>query len=179
MDSETQTTKKPDQVLDDSALLGEVATIIRKGFTPPFSYDIHGTWIIDANSKHVMDVRGWGHLQYLGTEAADEIQTTIGKSVASHLNKVTGCVTSVFVAGGQGAGKSALMAAAMAQREPVVVDFRSRHKYDFSEHDPIPFGDYSNSGLLSLKKQIDAKICKLSRKERTAILAECTRRDLI
>lgn len=65
-----------------------VATIIRgeQAFKFPL-VNQHG-WIADANNNHVLDVRGWGYLQYHGEgrEKAAELQDFFGDWVVQVLN---------------------------------------------------------------------------------------------
>ena len=47
------------------------------------------TWIIDQNNNHVLDVRGWGRLQYHsdGIVAGGALQDSIAEWVVDTLNK--------------------------------------------------------------------------------------------
>ena len=47
-----------------------------------------GGWVNDANGNHVLDIRGWGRLQYHkdGEEAASVLQDAIGDWVVETLN---------------------------------------------------------------------------------------------
>jgi hypothetical protein len=62
-------------------------TIIRgeKAITFPLKIN-GGTWISDANGHHILDIRGWGFIQYLG-EGAEELQDAIANWVVETLNK--------------------------------------------------------------------------------------------
>ena len=52
----------------------------------PFTYHPFGKGLIlDANNTHVLDVRGWGHFQYLKDSEAK--QDEFGEHVAKALNK--------------------------------------------------------------------------------------------
>lgn len=48
----------------------------------------HGTWISDANGGHVIDIRGWGKLQYheQGVDYAANIQDSFAIWVVETLN---------------------------------------------------------------------------------------------
>jgi hypothetical protein len=65
-----------------------VATIIRGEQALKFPLKIHTGWISDANGNHILDVRGWGYLQYHkdGNEAAAVLQDAIGDWVVETLN---------------------------------------------------------------------------------------------
>lgn len=54
----------------------------------PLKLEGYGT-IMDANSNHVADIRGWGRLQYHpdGDEAASKLQDAIGDWVVNTLNE--------------------------------------------------------------------------------------------
>lgn len=66
-----------------------VGTIIRgeQALRFPLKRD-HGGWVSDANGNHVLDIRGWGRLQYHedGEEAAAVVQDAIGDWVVETLN---------------------------------------------------------------------------------------------
>lgn len=75
-----------------------VGTIIRGEQALKFPLEIHNGWVSDANSNHVLDVRGWGYLQYHseGREKAAELQDAIGDWVVETLNaaaKAEGLIT--------------------------------------------------------------------------------------
>lgn len=60
---------------------------------PPFSYDPHGTRIVDSKDRLILDVRGWGFLTGKGCEAlgiheakACSIQDALGGHVVALLN---------------------------------------------------------------------------------------------
>lgn len=44
------------------------------------------SWISDSQGHHILDLRGWGFIQYLG-EGAEELQDEIGDWVVETLNK--------------------------------------------------------------------------------------------
>lgn len=48
-----------------------------------------GGWISDANDNHILDMRGWGYLQYHseGQEAAAKLQDDIAEWVVQTLNE--------------------------------------------------------------------------------------------
>jgi len=52
---------------------------------PPFKFDEMGMCIFDSNSTKVLDVRGWGHFQYL--PEGEKIQDRFGQFVADALNE--------------------------------------------------------------------------------------------
>ena len=57
---------------------------------PPFKYDDYGQSILNSENHKVLDVRGWGFIQYL--DNAEELQDDFGRLVASLLNdKVKEC----------------------------------------------------------------------------------------
>lgn len=62
----------------------EIPELIRGIYKPPFRYDEHGQIILDADDKHVLDIRGWGWIQYM--DRAMERQDCFGKLVADALN---------------------------------------------------------------------------------------------
>lgn len=55
--------------------------LIRGIYKKPFKYDEHGQMIFDANNEHVVDVRGWSHLQNM------EKQDKFGEFLTGLLNK--------------------------------------------------------------------------------------------
>lgn len=65
-----------------------MGTIIRGEQALKFPLSISGGWISDANAHHILDVRGWGYLQYHseGQEKAGELQDFIGDWVVETLN---------------------------------------------------------------------------------------------
>lgn len=66
----------------------EVATTKIRGETAiAFPLKIHDQWVSDANGNHVLDIRGWGHLQYADNEKGAEIQDSIGAWVVKTLNE--------------------------------------------------------------------------------------------
>ena len=54
-----------------------------------FPLTVHLGWIADAEQHHIMDMRGWGYIQYhpAGPDAAAELQDAIGLWVVETLNK--------------------------------------------------------------------------------------------
>lgn len=66
-----------------------VSTIIRGEQALKFPLKINSGWIADANGNHIMDMRGWGYLQYHsdGEEAAAVLQDAIGDWVIKTLNE--------------------------------------------------------------------------------------------
>lgn len=58
--------------------------LLATSFKPPFTYHSLGQAIHDANGDKVIDVRGWGKLQYM--DRAEERQDTLGHWLASVLN---------------------------------------------------------------------------------------------
>lgn len=61
-------------------------TIIRGEKAIVFPLQIHHGWVSDQNGHHVLDIRGWGFLQYAGDNAG-ELQDGIGEWVVATLNK--------------------------------------------------------------------------------------------
>ena len=58
---------------------------IEKIFKFPLKYDIYGQSILDQDNNKVLDIRGWGHIQYL--EDAENIQDNIGEYICNLINK--------------------------------------------------------------------------------------------
>ena len=63
---------------------------------PPFRYHADGQWIEDSNGERMLDVRGWGYLTGMGSEAlgigyddAVRIQDNIGQLTVKLLNAQT------------------------------------------------------------------------------------------
>lgn len=50
----------------------------------PLKYDEHGQMIFDADNDHVLDIRGWGSIQYM--DQPFERQDQIGKMIVEVLN---------------------------------------------------------------------------------------------
>lgn len=66
----------------------EIAKIkIRGEVAIKFPLQIHNGWVSDANGNHVLDIRGWGHLQYADNNQGAEIQDSIGEWVVKSLNE--------------------------------------------------------------------------------------------
>lgn len=65
-----------------------IGTIIRGEQALKFPLKIESGMVWDANMHHVLDMRGWGYLQYhdKGGGAAAELQDTIGQWVVDTLN---------------------------------------------------------------------------------------------
>lgn len=65
-----------------------VGTVIRGEQVLKFPLEHRSGWISDANSNHVLDVRGWGYIQYHsdGSKAAADLQDAIGDWVVATLN---------------------------------------------------------------------------------------------
>lgn len=51
----------------------------------PVRYEAMGTMMFDANNNHILDIRGWGRLQYIKDGAA--IQDSIGHFIADAINE--------------------------------------------------------------------------------------------
>lgn len=176
MEPKNNTSPKDSPAVVANALLSDAAAIIRKGFTPPFKYDHYGTAVFDSENKHVIDVRGFGHLQYLGEGVADSVQMTIGTEVTAHLNDLTGHNSNRVIGhitGDAGVGRMIMQS---PPTETIVIE--PRHSINYYDDRPLPFANYSSAGLKSLYDQIQAKTCKLSRAERNAVVREYNRRGL-
>lgn len=67
--------------------MAEVRTpdIIRKLFKKPFIYNADGQYVLDADNKMVLDIRGWGWIQYL--DNAEQRQDAVGTFVCDLLNE--------------------------------------------------------------------------------------------
>lgn len=65
------------------------ATLIRGEQVIKFPLTIHCGRVHDANSHHVLDIRGWGNIQYHsdGPDAAAALQDAIGDWVVKTLNE--------------------------------------------------------------------------------------------
>lgn len=61
-------------------------TLIRGEKAITFPLQIHSGWISDSKGHHILDVRGWGFIQYLG-EGAEQLQDDIGQWVVDTLNE--------------------------------------------------------------------------------------------
>lgn len=70
--------KKTIKELADIKIRGEKAII--------FPLVNHNGWIADQQGHHLLDMRGWGFIQYLG-EGAEELQDGICNWVVETLNK--------------------------------------------------------------------------------------------
>lgn len=64
-------------------------TIIRgeKALVFPLKLDEGTGWIVDQEFHHVLDVRGWGYLQYADDDKGAELQDGIAEWVVETLNK--------------------------------------------------------------------------------------------
>ncbi len=62
-------------------------TIIRGEKALVFPLKITQGWVSDQNSNHVLDIRGWGYLQYADDDKGAELQDGIGEWVVETLNK--------------------------------------------------------------------------------------------
>lgn len=62
-------------------------TIIRGQKAIVFPLQIHSGWISDQNGHHILDVRGWGFLQYADNDKGADLQDGIGQWVVDTLNK--------------------------------------------------------------------------------------------
>jgi hypothetical protein len=61
-------------------------TIIRGEKAIVFPLQIHSGWVSDQNGHHILDVRGWGFLQYADKNLGAELQDGIGEWVVATLN---------------------------------------------------------------------------------------------
>lgn len=61
----------------------EIAAREAKATKGPWRHDGHGTFIFGPDDNEmVAEVRGWGHLQYLGDDKAIEVQKAVGEFLA-------------------------------------------------------------------------------------------------
>jgi len=51
-----------------------------------FPLKITSGWVSDQEGHHILDIRGWGFIQYLG-EGSEKLQDDIGQWVVDTLNK--------------------------------------------------------------------------------------------
>ena len=73
----------------------EIADIkIRGEKTLVFPLQIHSGWISDKQGHHILDLRGWGFIQYADDNKGAEIQDAIGEWVVKTLNKEYEKITS-------------------------------------------------------------------------------------
>lgn len=65
-----------------------VGTVIKgqQAIKFPLKAPVSG-WVSDANGNHVLDIRGWGRLQYADDDKGPEIQDAIGEWVVKTLNE--------------------------------------------------------------------------------------------
>jgi hypothetical protein len=63
-------------------------TIIRGENALKFPLRVDSGWISDANGNHILDMRGWGYLQYHseGADAGAKLQDAIAQWVVDTLN---------------------------------------------------------------------------------------------
>lgn len=54
-------------------------------YVPPFKYDPNNQAIYDGDDRHVLDVRGWGRIQYM--DGAEALQDAAGERIVSILNE--------------------------------------------------------------------------------------------
>ena len=59
---------------------------INEVFKFPLKYDDYGQSILDKNNSKVLDIRGWGHIQYLDEEP-EKIQDDIGEYICQLINE--------------------------------------------------------------------------------------------
>jgi len=59
-------------------------SLIKGLYRKPFHYDEYGQSIYDANNDHVLDIRGWGRIQYM--DNAEAKQDAFGRFVTKLLN---------------------------------------------------------------------------------------------
>ncbi len=69
-------------------------TVIRGEKAIVFPLQIHDNWVSDQNGHHILDIRGWGFLQYadrhldgMDKSVAYELQDGIGQWVVDSLNQ--------------------------------------------------------------------------------------------
>lgn len=62
-------------------------TLIRGKKAITFPLQIHNNWVSDAKGHHILDIRGWGFLQYADDEKGAELQDAIGVWVVKTLNE--------------------------------------------------------------------------------------------
>lgn len=62
---------------------------IHDGYKFPFAHDDFGQMVFDADNRQVLDIRGWGHLQYKFKDANDAIarQNQLGQVIVELLNE--------------------------------------------------------------------------------------------
>ena len=56
----------------------------KANISKPVSFDEDSQMIFDADGKHLLDIRGWGWIQYKTN--GSEIQDSIGKYIAECIN---------------------------------------------------------------------------------------------
>ncbi len=62
-------------------------TIIRGKKAITFPLKNHSGWISDQNGHHILDIRGWGFLQYADNDQGAELQDSIADWVVKALNE--------------------------------------------------------------------------------------------
>ena len=62
-------------------------TIIRGEKALVFPLQIHNGWVSDQQGHHVLDIRGWGFLQYADNDKGADLQDSIGEWVVKTLNE--------------------------------------------------------------------------------------------
>ncbi len=58
---------------------------INKLIKYPVRYDDYGQMIFDKENNHILDIRGWGRIQYMDNPT--ETQDFIGKFIANAINQ--------------------------------------------------------------------------------------------
>lgn len=79
--------------LDTLLVSGQLFTLARPYWKPPFSYDRDSQAIYDVDTNIVADIRGWGRLTGRGCDAlklsdghAEAVQNELGEHLALLLN---------------------------------------------------------------------------------------------
>ena len=62
-------------------------TIIRKEKAITFPLQNHDGWVSDSNGHHILDIRGWGFLQYADNDEGAMLQDGIADWVVDTLNR--------------------------------------------------------------------------------------------
>lgn len=63
----------------------EQLKLLKGLYRKPFHYDNYGQIIFDADNNHVLDIRGWGRIQY--KDNAEAKQDAFGQFVCNLLNE--------------------------------------------------------------------------------------------
>jgi hypothetical protein len=58
---------------------------IKKLIKGKVRYVTYGTMILDEDNNHILDIRGWGRLQYM--EDGEELQDSIGCFIVDAINE--------------------------------------------------------------------------------------------